>query len=82
MALGRAHAFFEARVRRNLPQAALDLMVAQPLDRRRARMRRVVGMAAVDAQRAAVRRNLVDVEQPQAVMREDLLDRAERQVRP
>jgi hypothetical protein len=28
-----------------------------------------------------VRRNLVDVEQPQAVMREDLLDGAERQIR-
>ncbi len=42
---------------------------------------RVVGVAAEDAQRAAVRRQLLDVEQPQAVGGEHALDDREREVR-
>ena len=61
----------------DLMQTALDLHPAQPLDGGRVRVGRVIGVATVDAQRAAVRRNFIDVEQSQPVVREDPLDRAE-----
>ena len=43
-------------------------------------LRGVLGVAGVDPQRAAVRRQLLDVEEPQPVRREDALDREEREV--
>src|SRR5207244_11992853 len=79
-ALRLRDALRKRRVRLERPVAEVLLAPVELLDRRRhgARPSRVL---AVDAKRAAVRRQLVDVEDLEAVRREDRAGRAARGVR-
>src|SRR5919198_2003709 len=75
------HALTEAGVRVQTRHPGIDLPPPKLLRAIGRRMRGVVGMAGVDPQRAAVRRDLVDIEDRQMVRREDPLGRNEREVR-
>src|SRR6185369_3911680 len=81
LALGLLYARLEFAVGGQTLQTARDLPLARLLHSGGVRMSSIARVAPIDSQRAAVRRQFVDVEQAQAMVREYALDRSEAQVR-
>ena len=81
LALGLADLLGEAAVEVEAVEPDIGLAGDQPDDARQAGMGRIVFMRDVDAQRAAMAPQFLDVEDSQAVRGEDALRRAQREIR-